>query len=611
MHSCAESESLKESTEPIEQQFRLSIKSFGIETSELTNVNAYLFLEGTLVSISTNLPLVESTATLNAPLNTQIYFLAGLSTLPTSLNSLEIDKTSQSTFLSLCANSLTEAQAGSGTLFYTGYYEGSKSADKTAHEIKMIRSVARLDLDTSSDPLIKINSIIVKNVPLSSVLFTGGSAVANNITLGTVEKKFDTPASGQIEGIMYLFESSSPLSFILHGTYGGEPIKVDVSVPSVQRNTAYTLEIKNIGSTVSGSISIKPWEVGGVVEGKPDLNQNVSIDLSQTVADAGMTIDDKTNHINISENGGSLTLALSAGTALDIASVEGLNPLITIGEPVSVPVGDKLITTIPISTAVQERGRLPYQVKISLKSPLMQNPYDYVIIDVEGNRDQIPTVMFDGLEIMAFNSAGAKLSDQFYLPEGVSILDAYTKYWAECTGRMFQFGRTPGYYPNEKMIRQDVSTTFEVWNEENGAPCPDGFRMATGAELHRLFPQNQSGIPINGTVSIPYHLGDKIAKWELIVPNAITAWNKKITPRYVRLTCEQDTLYFPMAGYVNNGTSAGFVGERFFVIASDRLKDANSNTKAYGYAEPVWKNEHSDSQQRMLNNFNFVRCIKK
>lgn len=58
--------------------------------------------------------------------------------------------------------------------------------------------------------VIKINNIIVKNVPLSSVLFTGGSAVANNITLGTIEKEFDTPTSGQIEGVMYLFESSSP-----------------------------------------------------------------------------------------------------------------------------------------------------------------------------------------------------------------------------------------------------------------------------------------------------------------------------------------------------------------------------------------------------------------
>lgn len=188
---------------------------------------------------------------------------------------------------------------------------------------------------------------------------------------------------------------------------------MDVSI-SIRRNNIYTLDINNIGSTVHGSIFIKPWEEGNVVEGKPDLNQSVSIDLTQTVADAGMTIDDKTNHITISEKGGNLTLALSAGTALERVSIEGLNRLITIGEPMSVTEGDKLITTLLISTTVQEIGRLPYQVKISLKSPLMQNPYDYVIIDVEGNRDQIPTVSFGGLEIMAFNSAGAKLSDQFY-----------------------------------------------------------------------------------------------------------------------------------------------------------------------------------------------------
>lgn len=616
MQSCAESDPLKESSEPIKQQFQLSVKALGMEATELTNINAYLFSAGTLVSILADLPLEESTATLYVPINTQIYFLAGLSTLPSSLNSLEAGKTSLKTFQSLCANSLEEAQAGSATLFYTGHYEGSKDAGQTTHEIKMTRSVARLDLDTSSDPLIKINRIIAHNLPLSSVLFAGGSAVAGNIGTGTVEKVFDTPASGKIEGFMYLFESSSSISLTLHATYGVVPITVNVSISSIQRNTIYTVAVKNIGSTVNGSISIKPWEEGNTVVGKPDLNQNVSIDLSHTVADAGMTIDDKANHITISENGGDLTLALSAGTALEIASVEGLNPLITIGKPVSVPAGDQLITTLPISTAVQERGRLPYQVKISLKSPLMQNPYDYVTIDVEGNRDQIPTVSFGGLEFMAFNSVGAELSDQFYLPEGVSILDAYTNHWAECTGRMFQFGRMPGYYPNETMKRNDVKpadlpSILEVWDESNGAPCPDGFRMATGEELHRLFPQSQSDIPIDGTVPILYRRGDKVAKWELIVPDAITAWGKRVVPRYVRLTCEQETLYFPMAGYVNNGNTAGYIGERFFLMASDRNKDASSTTKAYGYAAPIWKNQHSDSQQRMVNNFNFVRCVKK
>lgn len=609
MQSCAESDPLKEPSEPIEQQFRLSIKSLGIETSELTNVNAYLFSAGTLVSISANLPLIESTAIIHTPLNTQIYFLAGLSTLPTSLNSLKVGETSLTTFLSLCTNSLKEAQAGSATLFYTGYYEGLKNADKTAHEIKMTRSVARLDLDTSSDPFIKINRIIARNVPLSSVLFTGGSAVAGNIVTGTVEKVFDTPALGQIEGFMYLFESSSPLSLILHGTYDEVPIVVNVSVPSVQRNTAYTIEIKNIGSTINGSISIKPWEEGNIVEGKPDLNQSVSIDLSHTVTDAGMTIDDKANHITISENGGDLALALSAGTALEIASVEGLNPLITIGKPVSVPMGDKLITTLPISTAVQEKGRLPYQVKISLKSPLMQNPYDYVIIDVEGNRDQIPTVSFGGLEIMAFNSAGAKLSDQFYLPEGVSISDAYTNHWAECTGRMFQFGRTPGYYPYERVTSQ-LLPSFTVWEESNGVPCPDGFRMPKSAEMYKMFPQSKSNIPINGSVPIPYLIDNKLAELKIIVPDKKISMGgiNNITPRYVRLVCEQDTLFFPMAGYNNNTATSNRIGEWFFMMASNRDMDY---TKAYGYAEPIWKNEHNDKQQRMLNNFNFIRCVKK
>lgn len=73
VHSCAENDLLKGPSEPIEQQFRLSLKSLGIELFEFMNVNAYLFSEGKLVSIFAHLPLVESTATIHAPLDAQIY----------------------------------------------------------------------------------------------------------------------------------------------------------------------------------------------------------------------------------------------------------------------------------------------------------------------------------------------------------------------------------------------------------------------------------------------------------------------------------------------------------------------------------------------------------
>lgn len=607
MQSCTQNDSTIP-TVSIEQRFRLS-KELATEAPELTHINAYVFSAGVLINRIENLPITESTITVEAPANAQIYFLAGFSTWPASLTSLEVNKTSIETFLSLRSDLVTEAQAGSATLFFTGYYQGSDGADASVHEILMTRSVARIDLDTTSDPLIKINRIVANNVLLSSLLFRDKTSATNDMATGTAEKLFDTPVSGTHEACMYLFESPSPISLTLYGTYQEKSISVSVTIPLVNRNHIYTVRVNNTGAQINGSISTTPWEQEDVIESKPDLNQRVSIDTERTIVSEGMTIDKETNHILVSEKGGNLALVLAAETALEIVSIEGDHPLLTIDNPTVATAGNKLVTTIPIAVTEQEKGRIPYQVRINLKSPLTQNSYDFITIDVEGNRDQIPTVSFGGLEVMAFNTTGAKLSEQYYLPEGTSILDAYTNHWAECTGRMFQFGRTPGYYPHERTPSQPPPS-FTVWDESNGAPCPEGFRMPTSAEMYKIFPQSKSNIPINGSVSIPYILNKKLAELKIIVPDKKISMGEftNITPRYVRLVCEQDTLFFPMAGYNNAYPISNHIGEWFFMMASNR--DAEY-TRAYGYAAPIWKNQHNDIQQRMLKNFNFVRCVKK
>lgn len=600
--SCTQND-LYISTDPIEQKLRLR------EATEFTHINAYVFLAGVLVNIIEDLPVTESTITIKAPVNAQIYFLAGLSTLPASLTSLDVNRTSIETFLSLRSDLLTEAQAGSATLFFTGYHPGSGNADASVHEIPMTRSIARLNLDTSSDPLIKIDRIVANNVLLSGLLFGNQANAANNIPTGTAEKSFDTPVSGIYEACMYLFESSSPISFTLHGRYNEEPIVVNLTIPLVKRNSIYTIKVSNEGTIFNGAISTAPWEQGDVIESTPDLGQSVSIDMERTIASEGMTIDKEANHILISERGGRLTLSLTAETALEIASIEGGNPLITIDNPTVTTADNKSVITLPIVVTQQERGRLPYRVKINLRSPLTQNPYDVITLDVEGSSNQIPTVSFAGLTLMAFNTTGPDLENQVYILDGSSsILEIYTEHWPDCTGKMFQFGRSPGYYPNQSMTPQPTPS-FLNWNEANGAPCPEGFRMPTSAEMRRIFPPSRSGVSMSKPVPISYTIDGKAAQFDIIVPNKLVALGnvRNITPRYVRLVCEQDTLIFPMAGYGWASTTATNIGESFYIMASNR----DTYTKVYGYYSPVWKNEHSDLQQRGVNNFNFIRCVKK
>lgn len=616
--SCTETPSTEpikptDPTESVDHKFKFSTNSLGTESTNITNVNAYVFSAGTLVKIIVGLPITESTVTINVPVNTQIYFLAGIGTSPSSMSSLEENKTSVETFLSLCADPMKESEASTATQFLTGYYEGVNNTEKAVHDITMTRSVARLDLDTSSDPLIKINRIIVKNVPLSTLIFENNKTIDTKITTTTAETIFDTPISGKSEGFMYLYESSQSIPMTLYGTYNDVPIVVNITIPSLERNSAYTVKVNNTGTSVNGSITIKPWDQGGVIEGNPDLNTSVSIDMLHTSADNGIAIDNQANHIRISENGGMINLALTAETPLAITSIEGNNPLISVGSPVSETVENKFITRISISASAQEKGSLPYQVKIALKSPLTQNPYDYVTIDVDGNQNQIPTVTFAGYEIMAFNTTGSQLSDQVYIPEGSSVIDMYNKNWTECTGKMFQFGRPLGYYPHENK-KPTTIPEFMEWSETNGAPCPAGFRMLTNAELKKIMPPSKDPMAINGTEFIDYYIGSKVAKMEIIVPSVSVSMGniRNIIPRYVRLTCEGETLIFPMAGYKwtdgNGAGAATLIGSSFFMMGSTRDKDY---TTVCGHDSGRFQNGHSNKQPRNLNNYNFVRCVKK
>lgn len=264
VHSCS-NDSQDTTREPMEHKFQLRTEMSGIE---LTNINAYLFSKGTLVGILSDLPIIESVVKVKLDVNTQVYFLAGFDVLPNSLTSLEVNKTSINTFLSLCSNPLEETAFSAATRFFTGHSKGSLNADANRHEITMTYSLAHLNLDTSSDPLIKIDRIVANNIPLSSLLFESqaNASTENNGTSGTVVKAFETPISGIHKGVIYLYESSSPIPMTIYGTYKQEPITVTISIASIKRNSNYTVKIRRNGASINGSIDLEPWGDGGIIE---------------------------------------------------------------------------------------------------------------------------------------------------------------------------------------------------------------------------------------------------------------------------------------------------------------------------------------------------------
>lgn len=601
--SCSEENDVTYPTNEVSRVFQFQSQSLDASpTNEALSVACYLFNNKVLYKVVPELRLDDQNkAVIDVLSGSDSYFIAGFQ--------LDVNEgqTTLEEFLSKTVGSDAPHENSAPMFVSASKNIGSESQIS----IPLKRGVARIDLNTSFDNRTKINRIVVDNAPSSALPFVEGTgySVGENKTYDHI---FSSPVSGNLEELLYLYESTQPVDVTLYGTYNNTPIQVKMSIPSVSRNKIYVLRILNAGTTVQGGFEILPWETGETIDGKPDASQKIQISSTESSIPTNVTVNHAEGVVNITDQGAQMTLAFVDKSELTMAFFDGPQSDIQITKTGVESTAAGIITKFDITVAPQEIGRLAYSATMHLKSVLSTHSYDFVKLNIASSRHQIETVRLGGLEWMSYNSRGRDLKNQIYSLESATVEQTYIANWVGSTGDFFQFGRqyayTPwmAYSPSNNLGNQ---TANAPWTAETHSPCPEGYRVPTRDELRALFVSGQS---IPGTYS---YNGEEIVGTLHVVPGApVTSTNVGGTQRYVKLTSKStgNYLILPLAGSKGDKSTVADpqYGHRVMLWT-------NTNSGASGgHAWSCMMDFQAYSSARMADyqlpaeGFTTVRCVK-
>ncbi|MDE6632841.1 MAG: hypothetical protein K2K23_07570, partial [Muribaculaceae bacterium] len=458
------------------------------ETTEmLSQVNVYHF-KGEDFFLRTDIenPYAEG---LSLPTNgtTRVYCVSG-----TDLNPETGMK--ETDFL----NSTVSCRQGAekSLMFYSGSIEFSEeNLSNRRVDIDMKRGVARIDFANTVDPNILISKILVEDAPATTFVFPCDSMPDESTV--SFSREFTEPFYGTETGMFQIFESTRPVNIRVIGEYGDTPINILTTIPAVERNKIYTLQITNISSNVTGAFTCKDWEEGKSIDAIPSTSRDIFIDKLNSVIPEGVEVDYGTNTLTVPYAGAKdMKLAFLADTKISIASVEGeiSTAKIKANDPVKVEEG--YISSFNVT--IDPNKRLAYSVLLNLKDE--RGRYNFVEIKVLDDKTRtIETVEMAGATWMAFNCTGPDLNKQVYPVDGLSVEETYINNWLGAIGNLYQFGRQYAYVPYMGYSpcndlggqKQDMP-----WVNYTHMPCPEGYHVATLDEFRKLCP---NGTTIPGT----------------------------------------------------------------------------------------------------------------
>lgn len=376
-------------------------------------------------------------------------------------------------------------------LFYSGYTPLNDDIYmKGAIVIDLLRSVARIDVINQADPNITVNEVIVENAPSESYVFLRESALES--TPVRLTHSFSEPFRGVEQGVFTIFESDNPVSVRIRGFYGDKPMDMTTSLPCVERNRVYTLQVVNIGAKVEASFSVSEWIDGDTVGAGVDTNNRIVIDPEHSLFPEGVTVDYDNNIVNVPATGvEDLKIAFRADAQIEIMSDGAMANDNVVVNPVEV-LEQGYLSSATLSIQPQTKGKLGYSILLDLKNALLENSYDYVEVRVAPSPHQIETVLIGGHEWMCFNAMGQNLEDQIYILDGLETVDQmYNEQFASCIGCYFQYLRPNPYSPWTSNDPNAVAKpNVTGWTDPQYMPLPEGYHVASFTEWEDLIPNN-------------------------------------------------------------------------------------------------------------------------
>lgn len=540
---------------------------------------------------------------MSVPNNARIFFYSG-DIEPAGLRAVETGITTLNDFLEI----RTE-ESEYPVEFYTG---SLLRTDNSVYNIPLSIGEAQIDMDATSSDLLRISNIQIENVSASTLLFPQQHATSSATKI-TREYKFDTPVTGKQENIFRIYESDTPVIFNIGGEYNGIPIFFKATLPQISRNTKYTLKIMNAGAEVTGFFSINTWLETDTVNTGAHVDEKLLIDMDHSVFPEGTIVSNSRQSLNVPYTGGDVILSFMAESAVDFESIiDGLSNLQTNLLEIRRE-DDKILTKYRIHVKGQGDNTLPYTTTLNVKSILRQHSTSSISLIVGCPPLYIREVTLGGVTWMSFNARSRTPDDQVYPIKGYSVEEMYNNEWLTTLGGMFQYGRNYTYVPWESGINNQGNQAVDLsWTEADNTPCPEGYRIPTGAELFKLL---GSGSPVPG--SWDYN-GEQITASEVTANNHVININGvKGTAKLLKLAGDKgETMYIPYGG-TKSSISPSQKDPKFeqgfrLWCADDTRKDGQALSLFFGNLVVIHNDIKSSSFSEVSKeSYGYIRCIKE
>lgn len=495
-------------------------------------LDAYMFTDGKLSKV---IPISGPNISIEIDRSKQnkVHFIARDEAQFPELKSMVVGQTAYATLAAMKSGANTSA-LGAAMFMQTVVEIGSSDTQLNA---VMQRGVARLDLNSANSEVTVSQIRIAKSASESSLL----PATANTAGFTSYDIPISPAATGLIPAVAYLYEHKgvSDCTVEVDAHYQGVATTLTATLPTnVERNKIYKVKVINSTGKLECTISIAPWGVGEEVDATP---QGIKVDRATSIVHDTIAVDYDNSHVTLSGWGGKFTLGFTSATPIEIVP-EGAVPGIHYK---SVP---NSANQFQFEVDAQSWNNNEYTARLGIKSVLDEHAYDFLSITVKRKPFKIPSVAFDDLEFMSFNTRGRDPLDQTSPQQGETIQDVYDRRFADAMGYFTHWGRANTFMPwantSPNLTPAGPQPNWGV-NQEL-VPCPNNYRIPTKAELQQIIPE--------GTV-VPsrYMINNRQYSISVTSPSATTQLpsGARVYGRYLTVANHStgQKLFLPMSGY--------------------------------------------------------------
>lgn len=308
--------------------------SAAVEPGQIKDLNVFLFEDGTLTEVFSNLSVAEGGMVKGMLLpykpEANFYLLANVSGLS---NDDKLRPGAKEDEFKKLIFTHDESAEQSFQRIATGHRNIGELWESGKAELFLTRAFARLDIVPEGD--IKILNVTINSVAQSVYLFAQEPVQSpEGAKYISLKKEFDTPLTENLEGLFYLYEQTGKTIKVgITAEIGGIKNQLTATLPDVvKRNHIYTLKVTTVGVKVELTVQEEPWEEGEIIESTPDLEKKVLVDVENSTLPTTVKVSESKDTVFIPHYGESFKLALLADTELEVKlkGIEESDPEVTV-----------------------------------------------------------------------------------------------------------------------------------------------------------------------------------------------------------------------------------------------------------------------------------------